>query len=179
MTKTIPTRLLHPQDLESTCPSVLHPAPPLFTHKPLSYDRPPLDNITLDEFETAALNRLRVLAEIESCAARNRTWEETKGVVKDQTFKHLRLTSSTHKPEDDQKLRKLDNIGHFVLRLAFSRSYVSSMQIRETTHNSLREDLRKRFVKAESTLFKARFEDETAAEKDQFLASRDFKWIMV
>ena len=41
-----------------------------------SYDVPPLYDVTIEEFETSALDRLRILAEIESSAARNRTWEE-------------------------------------------------------------------------------------------------------
>jgi DNA primase large subunit len=42
-----------------------------------------------------------------------------------------------------------------------------------------RDDLRRRFVKAESTLFKIRYEREISGERERFLQSRDFKWIAV
>jgi hypothetical protein len=44
----------------------------------------------------------------------------------------------------------------------------------------LSEDLRNRFVKAETTLFRVRYEEEAdAQERQQFLNSRDFNWITV
>jgi hypothetical protein len=42
-----------------------------------------------------------------------------------------------------------------------------------------REDLRKRFVKAESTLFRIRYDSDDRNERDAFLSSRDFDWISV
>lgn len=42
-----------------------------------------------------------------------------------------------------------------------------------------RDDLRRRFVKAESTLFKVRYEREIPSERERFLQSRDFNWIEV
>ncbi len=42
-----------------------------------------------------------------------------------------------------------------------------------------REDLRKRFVKAETTLFKLRYASEDSEEKAAFLNSRNFDWIQV
>ena len=44
---------------------------------------------------------------------------------------------------------------------------------------SKREDLRRRFVKAETTLFKLRFDSEDTTEKMNFLNSRNFDWVMV
>ena len=43
----------------------------------------------------------------------------------------------------------------------------------------LREDLRKRFVKAETTLFKLRYETEDTVERATFLNSRNFDWQQV
>ena len=87
-----------------------------------SYDIPPLDEIILEEFETCALNRLRILAEIESSFARNRTYEEMKTVTNAQFDKYLPLHSSTAKSIDLDEERRRDHVGHFVLRLAFCRS---------------------------------------------------------
>lgn len=44
----------------------------------------------------------------------------------------------------------------------------------------VREDLRRRFVKAEMTLFKVRYEADTDLDERQlFLKTRDFNWILV
>jgi DNA primase large subunit len=87
-----------------------------------SYDKPPLYDVTIEDFETCALDRLRVLAEIESSAARNRSWEDTKTVTRNQYMKYLRLDSLSHDLEEQELLRRYDHLGHFVLRLAFCRS---------------------------------------------------------
>ena len=90
----------------------------------VSYDRPPLDDITIEEFETCALDRLRILAEIESSFARNRPWEELKDVAQRQSETYLPLNSNTAKNKSLQAERRKDHIGHFVLRLAFCRTCV-------------------------------------------------------
>ena len=70
----------------------------------------------------SALDRLRILAEIESSAARNRSWEETKTVVNALVDKYLPLAASTAITTDRQSERRKDHLSHFVLRLAFCRS---------------------------------------------------------
>ncbi|EDR14803.1 uncharacterized protein LACBIDRAFT_244165 [Laccaria bicolor S238N-H82] len=127
------------------------------------YDDAPLFDISIEEFETAAIDRLRILAEIESSAARNRTWEELKTVTNAQCVKYLPLNSNTAKNNDIESERRKDHLGHFILRLAFCRS----------------EDLRRRFIKAETTLFKVRYEGDVFSEREQFLSSRDFNWVPV
>lgn len=87
-----------------------------------SYDRPPLQEITIEDFEICALDRLRVLAEIESSYARNRPWEELKAVTMKQCDKYLPLNNWTAKFQPLQEERRKDHIGHFVLRLAFCRT---------------------------------------------------------
>ncbi len=42
-----------------------------------------------------------------------------------------------------------------------------------------REDLRRRFVKAETTLFKVRYDTDLGDERVSFLSSRNFNWIPV
>jgi len=44
---------------------------------------------------------------------------------------------------------------------------------------SAREELRRRFVKAETTLFRVRYDSDDTSEKEEFLNSRDFDWITV
>ncbi|KAJ7156038.1 eukaryotic and archaeal DNA primase, large subunit-domain-containing protein [Mycena crocata] len=134
-----------------------------YPHRLNFYDKPPLYDVSIEEFETSALNRLRILAEIESSAARNRTWDETKTVTATQCEKYLPLKSSSAISVDRDEQRRIDHLGHFVLRLAFCRS----------------EDLRRRFVKAETTLFKIRYESDVSAERELFLGSRAFNWVSV
>jgi hypothetical protein len=42
-----------------------------------------------------------------------------------------------------------------------------------------REELRRRFVKAETILFRVRYDIDDSSEKEEFLNSRDFDWIAV
>ncbi|KAJ7097988.1 eukaryotic and archaeal DNA primase, large subunit-domain-containing protein [Mycena belliarum] len=134
-----------------------------YPHRLNFYDKPPLYDVSIEEFETSALDRLRILAEIESSAARNRTWEETKTVTATQCEKYLPLKSSNAVGADRESQRRIDHLGHFVLRLAFCRS----------------EELRRRFIKAETTLFKVRYETDDTTEREKFLSSRDFNWVAV
>ncbi|KAG2755967.1 DNA primase, large subunit [Suillus brevipes Sb2] len=127
------------------------------------YDKSPWYEVSLEDFERYALDRLRVLAEIESSFARNRSWEELKSVTTRQSKDHLPLNSSSASTVDTQAERRNDHLGHFVLRLAFCRS----------------EDLRRRFVKAETALFRVRYESDDTKERELFLQSRDFKWTEV
>ena len=76
--------------------------------------------MTIEEFETSALDRLRILAEIESCAARNRTLDEIKQTVTGLCNKYMPLKPDNPAEYSQQKNR--DVLSHFVLRLAFCRS---------------------------------------------------------
>lgn len=86
-----------------------------------SYEKPPLGDVTIEEFELFAIDRLRVLGEIESSWARNRPPEELKKIVGDQCTKYIPLNTTASTVGVDEQRRK-DHIGHFVLRLAFCRS---------------------------------------------------------
>lgn len=106
-----PTKLVRPND-----------APLTLLTRLCSYDVPPVDDITIEDFETFAIDRLRVLAEIESAFARNRPYDELKKITLDQSKKYLVLNSSTAHTVDKEAERRKDHVGHFVLRLAFCRS---------------------------------------------------------
>ncbi|KAK2466981.1 hypothetical protein APHAL10511_001239 [Amanita phalloides] len=138
-----------------------------YPHRLSFYDRPPTFDVTVEEFETSALDRLRILAEIESSAARNKSWAELKDFIDNQCKKYLPLDPNARRGEDSIKdirdaERRKDHISHFVLRLAFCRS----------------EDLRRRFVKAETTLFKIRY-DKDQDSRAGLLLSRNFDWLPV
>ncbi|KAH9050705.1 DNA primase large subunit [Lactarius hengduanensis] len=134
-----------------------------YPHRLSLYDQPPTEDITIEEFETCAIDRLRVLSEIESCYARNRPFDELKEITHSQSEKHIPLDHNSATTKDREGQRRKDNTGHFVLRLAFCRS----------------EDLRRRFVKAETTLFRVRYMNTTISERREFHKSGDFDWTLV
>jgi DNA primase large subunit len=147
------------------------------------YDAPPTAEITLEQFEQWAIDRLRsentlfgkqivaltdtdiVLAEIEACSYRNKTPKETEEHVLPQLQKFLPLSANTSSssgaagPELKEQRQK-DHYSHFILRLAFSAT----------------EDLRRRFVRAETMLFKFRFQKDDARERQSFIKGLNLDW---
>lgn len=128
-----------------------------------SYERPPSLDITLDEFETCALSRLRVLSHIETLSHRNLPPAQLQTAIATYTKQHLPLSSNTARTVNLDEERRRDEIGHWVLRLAFSRS----------------PELRARFVRAETALFKHRFETDDVAERAAFLSALNLDEIVV
>ena len=59
-----------------------------------------------------------------------------------------------------QQERQKDHYSHFILRLAFSST----------------EDLRRRFARIETALFKLRFQTDDTRERQDFVRSLDFNW---
>lgn len=100
-----------------------------------------------------------VLAEIESCQARNRPYPEMLKHMTEHLKKHLPLSANTAQVNHYNE-REKDHISHYVLRLAFCRS----------------EELRRRFVKAETLLFKLRLDSDDARERDAFLETLQLDW---
>ncbi|KAI4193969.1 MAG: hypothetical protein LQ350_008052 [Teloschistes chrysophthalmus] len=137
----------------------------IYPHRLNIYHVPPTVEIKLEEFEEWAINRLRILAELENCSFRNRTPAETLDQVKPLLDKWLRLDSNSSSAQGStdprlQEQRRKDHYSHFILRLAFSST----------------EDLRRRFARAEGALFRLRFQSETASERQDFVASLDLDW---
>ncbi|CAN6642193.1 DNA primase large subunit [Trichomonascus vanleenenianus] len=121
------------------------------------YTTPPQLEITIEEFEQWAIDRLRVLGEIESCQLRNKSAAETEKHMKSILDKYMPLSfkSSTVDLE-----RKKDHYSHFILRLAFCRSA----------------ELRARFVSLETALFKIRYNTDDSSLREAFISSLDFSW---
>ncbi|KAK9477588.1 eukaryotic and archaeal DNA primase, large subunit-domain-containing protein [Lipomyces japonicus] len=129
------------------------------------YTVPPLQEITLDEFEIWALDRLRVLGEIENCLSRNKAPKALEAVVKPIIDKYLSLSPNSPSAKSsilDGERRK-DHYSHFILRLAFCRS----------------DELRSRFVKAESVLFRIRYANAEPAEWQNLISHYSFGWTQV
>ena len=78
----------------------------------------------------------------------------------------LSSNSSSSAGAHDAKLqqeRQKDHYSHFILRLAFSST----------------EDLRRRFSRLETALFKFRFQQDDARERQDFVESLDLAWEMI
>ncbi|CAG8526603.1 16474_t:CDS:10 [Funneliformis caledonium] len=125
------------------------------------YSISPTEEITIDEFESFAFDRMQVLKALEGAILRNKEEEEIK--------KHIENVSNTwlplHSNESDkgyslQEERRKDHISHFILRLVYSRT----------------ENLRAWFLKYECALFKLRFSRENKDERLSFLKDENITW---
>lgn len=117
-------------------------APKDYPYRLSFYNRPPFEEITIEQFEEWALDRLRgalakavlvamftdklidinaVLADIEALLTRNRPVDEIAKVLAPRLKQYLPLSSNTAHVDLLAERRK-DHIGHFVLRLAFCRT---------------------------------------------------------
>lgn len=129
-----------------------------YKHRLNFYVTPPTADITLEQFEQWAIDRLRVLAELEACSFRNKSFAETKMHMKPITDKYLPL--STSGSTTLQAERQKDHYSHFILRLAFAST----------------EDLRRRFSRVESMLFRLRFEGDDLRERQAFVEGLNLDW---
>ncbi|RHZ62245.1 hypothetical protein Glove_341g25 [Diversispora epigaea] len=125
------------------------------------YKFPPLEDITIEEFETFALDRLQVLKAIEGAILRNKTEEQIRGHINQISDEFLPLRSNDGKQRYDlQAERRKDHISHFILRLAYCRN----------------EELRQWFLRYECILFKIRFTNEKKEDRDAFLRDENIIW---
>lgn len=106
-----------------------------------------------------------VLAEIEACSYRNKTPAETEAYIAPLLQKYLPLNANTSRPNGAADLalkneRQKDHYSHFILRLAFSAT----------------EDLRRRFARSETMLFRYRFQKDDSRERRAFIESLNLDW---
>ncbi|KAI1910605.1 DNA primase subunit pri2 [Ophidiomyces ophidiicola] len=138
-----------------------------YPHRLNFYEVPPTAEITLEQFEQWAIDRLRILSEFEACSYRNKTPSETAAHIAPLLQKFLPLHSNTASGSGvDQRLRderQKDHYSHFILRLAFSST----------------DELRRRFVRLETMLFKFRFQEDDSKERRAFVDSLNFDWDIV
>ncbi|KAF2756325.1 DNA primase large subunit [Pseudovirgaria hyperparasitica] len=131
-----------------------------YEHRLNFYELPPTTEISLEEFEEWAISRLKVLSELEACSFRNRSPEETTSYMSSILEKHLPLHSNSSRSSTLQDERRKDHYSHFILRLAFSST----------------PDLRQRFARLETMLFRLRFKEDDTREKQAFVKSLNFDW---
>ena len=116
------------------------------------YTKPPLEQLSVTEFEDYAFDRLRLLSTIDMARA--------KGLKGDDLAKAIRKARDQYMPVTRAGLRK-DYFSHFILRLAYCRS----------------EDLRRWFLQNETELFKWRFTHNTPVEgMGAWLAANGLKY---
>uniref|UniRef100_A0A7S2UM83 DNA primase large subunit n=2 Tax=Attheya septentrionalis TaxID=420275 RepID=A0A7S2UM83_9STRA len=106
------------------------------------YNEVPSAELSLDEFEEAALARLKVLRKIEELKVRNITGDSFHTMLMETLKANLLVADTTNKKKEEQS-KKLDVNSHFILRAAYCHS----------------EDLRRWFKAQETFLFKYRFEN--------------------
>ena len=133
-----------------------------YPHRLNFYTTQPTADITLEQFESWAIDRLKVLAELEACSFRNKTPEETRIHMKDILDKYLPLNASSSSAAVGEQ-RKKDHYSHFILRLAFAAT----------------ETLRQRFVRIETQLFALRWQQDDARERREFTQSLELDWDVV
>jgi DNA primase large subunit len=121
------------------------------------YDTPPQEEVTLEEFEQWAIDRLKVLGEVDACIVRNRNLKEMESSLRTPLTKYLPLNNLG---KSTRMERKKDHYSHFILRLAFCRS----------------QELRAKFVRLETALFKVRFITDMASTQKSFVQSLNLNW---
>ncbi|KAI3325149.1 DNA primase, large subunit [Xylariaceae sp. AK1471] len=124
-----------------------------YPHRLNFYATPPTADITLEQFEQWAIDRLRILAELEACSFRNKSLAETASHMKPLLEKYLLLEPNSSLSSKLFAERQKDHYSHFILRLAFAST----------------EDLRRRFSRVETMLFRLRLNDENMREKNAFI----------
>lgn len=101
-----------------------------------------------------------MLAELEACSFRNKTPAETKAHMTPILDKFLPLETNSSGSTKMFAQRQKDHYSHFILRLAFAST----------------EDLRRRFSRVETTLFRMRFNNDDLAERSAFVGGLDLDW---
>lgn len=129
------------------------------SHRLSFYEVPPTEELTLEQFESWAIDRLKVLIEIELCMARGRLFRDTEAALRPLLQKLLPLgTWPANNKVSADDLRK-DFYSHFILRLVFCRT----------------EDLRRKFVRNETVLFRIRYNAMQPKEQHQFITDHHDK----
>ncbi|CAI5740377.1 unnamed protein product [Peronospora destructor] len=118
------------------------------------YNEAPLVEVSLEQFEEFAIDRLHVLKAVENYRLRSVQMKEREGRLEKTLNKHMPLRSAAFRrigqAEDDTTK---DVLSHFFLRMAFCQS----------------EELRRWFLTQESTLFRYRLDKMTREEKILFM----------
>lgn len=135
------------------------------------YTLPPVGEISLEEFEQLAFDRLQLLRIIDQASTKghkmySEDWKKyvKENLIKSELKKFLRLMSGGNGQSDlDYQARRADHISHFVLRLAYCRT----------------EDLRRWFLARELEWFKLRSIEQNQKILTQFFEANGLVYIPI
>ncbi|XP_020016437.2 DNA primase large subunit isoform X4 [Castor canadensis] len=111
-----------------------------YPHSLQFYLQPPSENISLIEFESLAIDRLKLLKTVENLGVSYVKGTEQYQSKLENEIRRLKF-SFRENLEDEYEPRRKDHISHFILRLAYCQS----------------EDLRRWFIQQEMDLLRFRF----------------------
>ncbi|XP_041803558.1 DNA primase large subunit [Chelmon rostratus] len=139
----------------------------LYAHALQFYGQPPLENISLSEFEMFAVERLKLLKTVENAGVSHVKQSEQYTKKLESEFKALnfpyRPEADDRKPQsgpNEYEKRRKDHISHYILRLAYCQT----------------EDLRRWFIQQEVDLFRFRFNDLSSKQKLEFLHRNNLQY---
>ncbi|XP_066036645.1 DNA primase large subunit isoform X2 [Chamaea fasciata] len=123
-----------------------------YPHSLQFYLEPPTESISLVEFESFAVDRLKLLKVVENLGV---SFVRGTDAYKSKLEGELRKLKFPYRAlaEDDYEARRKDHISHFILRLAYCQS----------------EDLRRWFLQQEMDLFRYRFNELSGGLMQKFL----------
>ncbi|CAI9598805.1 unnamed protein product [Staurois parvus] len=130
------------------------------------YQVPPTENISLSEFETFAIERLKILKSIENLGVSYLKGSLDYNSKLENELKRLKFP---YRPpqidisDDVYDQRRKDHISHFILRLAYCQS----------------EDLRRWFIQQEMDLFKFRFNQLSKDKVQEFLQYSGLEYLAI
>ncbi|XP_064020177.1 DNA primase large subunit [Pogoniulus pusillus] len=124
----------------------------LYPHSLQFYLEPPTENISLVEFESFAIDRLKLLKAVENLGVSYARGNESYKTKLETELRKLKFPYRAL-AEDDYEARRKDHISHFILRLAYCQS----------------EDLRRWFLQQEMDLLRYRFNELTDSLRQKFL----------
>ncbi|XP_041865896.1 DNA primase large subunit isoform X3 [Melanotaenia boesemani] len=145
-----------------------NPQTEVYTQSLQFYGQPPLENISLSEFETFAVERLKLLKTVENVGVSyvkqsEQYSKKLENELKNLNFPYRSDTQDDRKsqsgPSETEKRRK-DYISHFILRLAYCQT----------------EDLRRWFIQQEVDLFRYRFNQLDSKQKLEFLHRNNLQY---
>lgn len=107
----------------------------LYPHSCMMYLLPPKQDITLDQFEEIAIERLKVFRILEQAGMKNLRYQSDEwkeAIIEEMNVQKLKLyvrliqhggtATSEAKRETDLLARQRDYISHFILRLVYAKS---------------------------------------------------------
>ncbi|XP_032877753.1 DNA primase large subunit [Amblyraja radiata] len=125
------------------------------------YPLPPQGTVSLLQFESLAVERLKLLKSIETIGISYARGSENYNKKLESELRKLKFPYRVFSEEkmDEYEMRKKDHISHFILRLAYCQS----------------EDLRRWFIQQELDLFRFRF-GELHDKQQDFLNENELKY---